>query len=345
MVTLKEIARRSGVSTATASYVLNNGPKAVLPETRERVLKVMNELGYRPNAAARGLKKKRTHTLGVVFPHVWAEPFDNEYYSQVWKGIVQAASSRKQVLMLFAGMTWAEIVENVPSFLDGRCDGFLFLAPPANSPLIADVLRRESRLVLVGSQGTDLAVSAVDSDNVSGGRLAAEYLIRLGHRKIGMMMGEETSSSAHARRTGFRDALASANLNIDNGLFWNFEYEETAQIPMVREIVGACRERGMTALFCGHDSIAELIIREAPSFGLRIPDDLSVIGFDDLSTASHTSPPLTTIRQSMVEIGAAAVQTLLDLVDEVTSEPTERLFDVYLIERESTAAPPRVQHP
>jgi DNA-binding LacI/PurR family transcriptional regulator len=345
MVTLKEIARRSGVSTATASYVLNNGPKAVLPETRERVLKVMNELGYRPNAAARGLKKKRTHTLGVVFPHVWAEPLDNEYYSQVWKGIVKAASARKQVLMIFAGMTWAEIVENVPSFLDGRCDGFLFLAPPANSPLIQDILSRESRVVLVGSQGMDLIVSAVDSDNIAGGKLAADYLISLGHKKIGMIMGEVTSTSALTRRNGFKNAIISANLDLDESLLWTFEYDETAQIPMVRRIVGACRERGMTALFCGHDSIAELILREAPSFGLRIPEDLSVVGFDDLSTTAHTNPPLTTIRQSMVEIGAAAVQILLDLIDEVTTEPTEKLFDVYLIERESTAAPSKAHQP
>lgn len=338
MVTLKDIAKASGVSTATVSYVLNDGPKGVLPETRERVQKIIDELGYMPNAAARSLKGVKTHTFGVVFPHEGIDPFENEYFALVLSGIVSVASERKQVLMLFTGMSWAEVERSVPKFCDGRCDGFLFIAPPANSSFIGQLSERNKKIVLLGTRANGIPVSTVDADNVLGGRLATRQFIESGHKRIGIITGDQRTTSSIERLEGFRLEMAAHNMPVDERLVVLGSYSPHVE-GAAKQLLSERPETGVTAVFCVHDSIAEAVLRVAPSFGISVPEDLSVIGFDDLPLAAKLDPPLTTIHHPLRLVGATAALKLLDLIADPSSEPRERLFDVSLVERASTAAP------
>ena len=339
MVTLKDIAKASGVSTATASYVLNGGPRGVLPETRHRVQKVIDELGYKPNAAARSLKRVRTATIGVVFPHEGIEAFENEYFASVLSGILGVASERKQVLMLFTGMSWEEVEHNVPSFFDGRCDGLLFLAPPANSSFLVNLANRNKKVVLLGTRAWGVPVSTVDADNILGGRLATRHLIELGHRTIAMITADEKSTSSPERLEGFRQEMAAASIEVNEDLIAAGSYLPKVSEAVVRNLLLKQKDTGFTAVFCAHDSIAETVYTVAADLGIRIPEDLSVVGFDDLPLSSKLNPPLTTVHHPLRLIGATAARRLLDLIDMPSAEHLEQLFDVYILERASTSAP------
>jgi DNA-binding LacI/PurR family transcriptional regulator len=341
MVTLKDIAKASGVSTATVSYVLNDGPKGVLPATRQRVQQVIDELGYTPNAAARSLKGVKTATFGVVFPHAGIEPFENEYFSQVLSGVLSVASQRKQVLMLFTGMSWEEVERNVPSFGDGRCDGFLFIAPPPNSSFLSRLAAHNKKIVLLGTRANGIPVSTVDADNVQGARIAVRRLIELGHRRIGMITAGTSSTSSIERLEGYRRELLDSGIEVDERLIQHGQYSREIAQTAARNLLNDKSALGLTAVFCAHDSIAEVVIQVATELGMYVPDDLSVIGFDDLPHTSKLDRPLTTIHHPIRLIGATAALRLLDLIEDPSLEPMERLFDVYLVERATTSAPAR----
>ncbi|MDR3692982.1 MAG: LacI family DNA-binding transcriptional regulator [Fimbriimonas sp.] len=337
MVTLKDIAKASGVSTATVSYVLNDGPRPVLPATREKVQRVIDEFGYKPSAAARSLRRARTATFGVVFPHEGIDPFENEYFAEVLSGVLRIASEHKQVLMLFTGMSWTEVEQNVPTFCDGRCDGFLFLAPPANSTFLLDLAKQNKNLVLLGTRAWGIPVSTVDCDNVLGGRLATRRLIELGHRKIGMITADNRSTSSPERLAGFRSEMADAGIEVDESLIVEGFYNQDGSAASARTLLDRRRETGLSAVFCAHDSVAEALLRVAKRQGVRVPEDLSVIGFDDLGRSARMDPPLTTVHHPLRLIGATAATRLLELVENSSLEVEEQLFDVYLVERHSTA--------
>ncbi len=341
MVTLKDIARVSGVSTATVSYVLNDGPRSVLPATRDRVQRVIDEFGYKPNAAARGLRGSKTSTFGVVFPHEGIEPIENEYFSGVLSGILSVASARKQVLMLFTGMSWEEVEQNVPTFCDGRCDGFLFVAPPANSRFLVDLSERNKNIVLLGTRAWGIPVATVDADNVLGARLATRHLLELGHRKIAMITSDPRSTSSPERLAGFREEMAEWEVPVDERLVVEGHYNCRKAEDAVLGLLGARKETGLTAAFCAHDCIAEVLARVAAEIGMRVPEELSIVGFDNLPHTSKLDPPLTTIHHPLKQIGATAAHTLLDLVEDPSRDREEKLFEVHLVERGSTSAPLR----
>src|SRR5580658_5243478 len=176
MPTVKDIALRSGVSTATVSYVLNDGPRAVLPATRERVLKAIADLDYHPNPHARSLRGKRTNALGVVFPHRIAQPFENAYFGPVLAGIMDVTTRRKMATMLFTGLEWGEAEFNPSQLCDGRCDGLLVIAPPRQGTWIQDMLNRKAQVVVIGTHVDDAEVDSVDVNNVAGARQALRHL-------------------------------------------------------------------------------------------------------------------------------------------------------------------------
>lgn len=206
MATLRDIAKACGVSTATVSYVVNKGPRQVLPATRERVLKAISDLGYHPNAHARGLRGLRTNTLGIVFPHS-QQPFENDYFAPVLSGIVDVATQRRMATMLVTGLSWEEAENSAPRLCDGRCDGFILIAPLRRCHLAQDLMARKVPVVVVGTHPENVSVDTVDADNVGGARLAVEYLIKLGHRKIAIATGDPHSTSSWERLAGYRQTL------------------------------------------------------------------------------------------------------------------------------------------
>ena len=337
MVTLKDIARVTGVSTATVSYVVNNSPRPMLAETRDRVMKAVEELGYRPNAAARSLMGKRTHTFGVIFPSDLCRPFDNQYYAAVLAGIVDEASVRKQIVMLFTGMTWHEAERNVPLFSDGRCDGFLFISPPLKSQLVSHLAERNTPLVLIGTRAMGTGVATVDADNVEGSRIATSHLIDLGHRRIAFLYHNDGATTSNPERLeGYRKAMQEHGLPVADDLVCLIQPGESEREATLRLLLSR-RGSSISGIVCCHDSTAAYAIDAARSIGRRIPKDLSVIGFDDLPMAANHVPGITTIQQPLRQIGASAAAKLFDMIDDRDIVPSESIFDVHLVERGSTA--------
>ncbi|HSI72989.1 MAG TPA: LacI family DNA-binding transcriptional regulator [Fimbriimonas sp.] len=329
MATLKDIALRSGVSTATVSYVLNNGPRNVSAEKKERVLAAIRELNYRPHAAARQLKGKSTGTIGVVFPHAVAAPMDNAYFAPVLAGILDVMTAERTSCMLFTGADWLSTEAEISQYSDGRCDGLLLIAAPKDSSLFVELDRRSVQYVLIGTCVEAMAVSSVDVDNELGGRLAAEHLIQLGHRHLAMIQGNVRSSSNDERTRGFLSACAPLKPRL---LPAAYQYEVALQAArkLLRE------HTDVTGVFCANDLIAQAMLEAAREFELRVPEDLSIVGFDDYSFASLTNPPLTTVRQPLRQIGTLAAEQILRQARSGSSERVTIRLAPVLVARGST---------
>lgn len=337
MPTLKDIAKRSGVSTATVSYVINNGPRPVSPDTRERVLDAIRELNYRPNAAARGLKGHRTDTFGVVFPHVVADPLENSYFAPVLAGLLDTAVHRKIATMLFSGLSWAEAEEEISNYTDGRCDGLILIAAPKKSRLAPALRAMGVPFVTVGTHTGYEWETSIDVDNVEGAKLAVGHLLDLGHRRVGMIQGTATHSSNDERTAGFLAAHAERRIEPFRELIEPAAYQpDTARAAAFRALE---RPKGSrtTAMFCANDMLASITIDVAESLGIQVPGDLSVVGFDDYAFAATTQPPLTTVRQPLREIGARAAEMLYRQVHEPGTQPERVLMEPVLVIRNSAA--------
>jgi len=345
MATLKDIAKKCGVSTATVSYVVNNSGQKVLPSTRDRVLEAVAELGYQPNAYARALKGFRTKVIGVVFPHVTV-PLTNVYFGPVLEGIITQATERRMATMLLTGFTWEETEQGAEREFSGICDGFLLIAPRRDSQFASDLAKSGVPLVSVGTEVTEPNVSSVDADNRAGGRLATEHLLALGHKRIAMILTLESASpssagkpeehmwSAVERRHGYWEALRAAGLEPDPNLTATISADPVASRLAVRRLL---LQHKPTAVFGCNDGAAYRAVEVCRELGIRVPQDLSVVGFDDIANAASFDPPLTTIRQPISGIGSNAVEMLCAQIEGRTQGFEHRLLPVELIQRRSTA--------
>ncbi len=342
MATLKDIAQRCGVSTATVSYVVNKGPRQVLPETRERVLTAIADLNYHPNAHARGLRGMKTNTIGVVFPHVVSAPFENAYFGPVLAGIIDVATQHQKATMLFTAFDWEEADTSAPQLCDGRCDGFIVLAPLRRSQLVADLKKRKVAVVVVGTHPDGQCVDTVDAANEEGARLAVNHLAALGHRRIAIATDWDQRTSSTERLAGYKTALKENGLRFDESLVLAGAGASQAGFEKVFADVLSDPASRPTAIFCVQDGIADLALRVSRELGIRVPQQLSIVGFDDVGSASSFSPPLTTVRQPMREIGFRAAELLCERMGETLGSPRDIYFDVQLIERETTAPLPAV---
>ena len=338
MATLKDIAKASGVSIATVSYVINNGPREVSPATRERVLAAIRQLDYRPNAAARSLKGKKTDSIGVVFPHMVEAPLDNSYFAPVLAGILDVSTSRRTVCMLFTGLDWNDAEHNLSLYADGRCDGLILIAIPKTSLLIEKLIDTGLPFVLVGTHIPELNVTSVDVDNVLGARLATGHLLDLGHRRVGMLQGTPTSSSNDERTRGFIEAHEERGLPVHQELIQPGRYQHAAASAGASRLLSMPAEDRPTALYCGNDMLAVAAMQTAVELGLRVPDDVSIVGFDDYDFAAITQPALTTVRQPLRQIGAKAADLLLHRVHHRGEPPDTVLFEPAMVVRSSTRA-------
>lgn len=352
--TIRDVARECGCSITTVSYVINNGPRGVHPDTKQRVLEVMTRLRYHPSAVARGLNRKRLDALGVVFPHPEASLVVNPFFGAVLDGIIKVAAAARQNVTLYTGVAWRGAETSMPAFRDRRVDGLLLLSPRTDTDLVATLSDENIPLVVVGSADHDARVSSVRVDNVGAVRTAVTHLLERGHLRIGMLAGQPASPSAPARRQGYEQALAAFGLALEPTLTLDAWHERAWAEAGVRGQLGyfdaAWGHDGMrhllalpdppTAVFAANDMIASGAYRACQQAGVSIPERMSVVGFDDTSLALHISPPLTTVRQPMAELGATATRLLLEQLRSDNGRPVEKIvFPTELIVRGSTAAP------
>ena len=335
-VTLQDIANRTGVSKVTVSYVLNGRETGVRisDATRQRVMAVARDLGYQPNAVARALARRCTDTVTLVmqFPSVFSG--GSSFVLEMMHGVLDAANVLGYDLLLHT-KTIPDSLQEGQALTDGRADGILVLRN-LGDPLIGELQTRNFPWVSLFSRSEEPGAYFVDCDNVTGGRLATEYLISLGHRCIGFIGGSAASSAVRDRYKGFADVLLEHN--IEPNPQWSAEIGFAgADFAPLEKMLKA--KNAPTALFVWSDDVAvEAIAFLRDKLNLRVPEDVSIIGFDGSETLGERSVPrLTTVRQPIYAIAERALQLLVARIRDAGVLETQKLLPPELSIRESCA--------
>jgi DNA-binding LacI/PurR family transcriptional regulator len=322
-----DVARRAGVSHQTVSRVLNNHPN-VRPETRAEVLAAIRDLGYRPNAAARTLVTGRTNALGVI-------SFDTTLYgpASMLYGIERAARPGYSVAIAsLQAFDRRSLLDAVERLLDQAVEGIIVIAPVMTAVAALGGLAPDIPLVAVGCLA-DVPLPSVAIDNRAGAAQATQHLLDLGHETVYHVAGPDTWLDAQQRIAGWRDALRAAQA-VEPELLrgdWSARsgYELGHQLSSIPDV---------TAVLCGNDSMALGLLRAVAERGRRVPDDISVVGFDDIAEAPYLLPPLTTVRQNFGELGRRALHLLMEQLAGVQSAAPLPISPD-LVVRASTAPP------
>ena len=328
-VTIKDIASRAGVTPATVSMVLNRKPNISF-ETREKILRVARELNYVPNVAARGLVAGRTNSIGIIMPNL-AEPFTVE----VLRGIESVIKKSYYQLVLYDTVGRVELNEEIYRRIvqEGRVDGVIMVTVNMSDENLQRFVDGNIPAVIL-EQDTD-KTDCVLARNQEGAYKAAKYLIDRGHCNIGVVHGSMRFQTYQERMRGFQKALAEHNLKFDRK--WEVEIKEhhiEAGFEAAKYLMEI--EPKPTAILCfAGDYVAVGIIQALKSLGHRIPEDVAVIGYDDLEYAQIIDPPLTTVRQPVFEMGSTAMKILIEKLTEGFKEFKRVIFDQRLIIRES----------
>jgi len=325
-VTLHNIAEALGLSPSTVSRALNNKGR-VSKQTRERVLEMARQLGYRPSMAGRSLVTQRTTNFGfLVSKHQLLS--DGSFYGEVMEG-AEAIASVHGYRFFFS----RDAVENAPQLIaEGRVDGMILAGCEIPAQLILD-MRRKLPVVVVDNhlEGVDSVVI----DNVGGARKAVTHLVQLGHRKIGFIAETLKNLSFSERFKGYKQALEVHGIILDKRLVAEgIAGANCGYVAMQRLLVHA----RPTAVFAANDEAAAGAIRAIKESGLRIPQDIAVVGFDDGALAPHTEPPLTSVRVFRTVMGEWAVKRLLELLTDYESPPIQIKVSTQLVIRGSCGA-------
>jgi len=345
--TLSDVGREAGVSAMAASAVLNGARTSsrISPETRERIVAASLKLQYRPNAAARALANRRMNTIGLATVFEGGEL--NPYFLEVFNGILETAAKHEQNTTVFTLHDWRRDAARLPGLCDGRIDGLILIAPTLTNEA-ARVLPLHTPFVAIHANVALPNVVNIETDEERGAYEMVRHLIALGHRRILHVAGESGLVGAERRQRGYKRALLSAHIAIDNSLVVpaNFSGESGRQAMRgwLRRHAG---EPLPHAIFCVSDGVAIGCLEALAEVGLRVPDDISLAGFDDTLAARTTVPQLTTVRQPLRAIGNRAVEVLIDRIqrqnegDGLLMEKSI-VFPVDLVPRASVGAPPAI---
>ena len=332
-VTLKELAVRAKVHPSTISRVANNDPGLrIATATRSRIEALLRETGYQPNGIARGLKLRQTNVLAVVIPDV-----TNPFFAALFRGVEDAAAPRGfNVLLCNTDGSPERQRSHLQSLQARRVDGVILASSFLKDPGVRDLRRQQVPYVLVNRFSDEGEDPFVGADDLVGGQLATGHLIELGHRRIGHLAGRSTVSTGVLRRRGYLAAHQLAGLPADPQLIVEAGYTEEGGALAARRLLSL--QDPPTALFAVTDLAAVGAAGVAQRLGLRIPEDVAIVGYNDIPLASRVSPGLTTMHVPIHEFGSVAVSLLLEQIE--NDEPTRRrvLFTPELMVRDSTVA-------
>jgi DNA-binding LacI/PurR family transcriptional regulator len=333
MATIKDVARLSGVSIKTVSRVVNNMAE-VSPETRQKVQQAILELGYQPNNMARSLVNGRTNTIGVIIPHSADYIFTHPFFTEVLRGIAEVLSANNVNLLLHLahGRTpYANL------YTQRQVDGLILMSIPLGDPNLEGLAA--SGAPCIGTcriAENDNAIRWVDADFAGGVEQAMEHLISLGHRHIALLTGPKSLVSVRLREQGYRNSLKKNDLPLVDTYI--LEGSFTSESGHALAIQAMQLPHPPSALVCGDDMMAFGAVQALKELGRRVPEDVSVVGFDDVSLARFSSPPLTTIRQDTYQKGRIAAEALLSFIrGKNDTAPAQIMLDTSLIVRNSTA--------
>ena len=302
-VTIRDVARKAGVSVATVSRVFNDsGP--VNEATRHRIREVARELRYVPNSAARSLSMRRTGTLGVLLPDL-----HGEFFSEIIRGLDQAVQRRHHHLLVSSSHNDRHEVAAAIRAMRGRVDGIILMSPDVDAETLVDELPERVPVVLLNCAVRDERFDSLEIDNFGGARAMVEHLVACGHRRIAMIQGWARNHDAQERLRGYRAALRAAGL--EPRPEWELPGDFSESAGHRGAVALLAQAERPTAVFAANDATAVGALSALRDAGVRVPEDLAVVGFDDVPIARYVSPPLTSVRVAVSELGARAADTLL----------------------------------
>lgn len=333
---LEDIAQICGVSRSTVSRVINNAPN-VHPDTRERVLCAIAEHHFIPNAAARTLVTQRAQIIGIYIPYFVSSIFADPYFPMFIQAITAYANEQDYDVML-----WLRGQNFPPMHLHRRVlnnritDGLILASTAKDDPLLNQLIESERPYVLNGRPwDNDDTINYVDAANRRGAQQAVEHLIRLGRRRIATISGPHNMSVGYDRLMGYRDALQRMDIDIDHQLEFEGDFTKISGYLGMRQLLS----HDPDAVFVASDQMALGALQALREGGRRVPDDVAVIGFDDMPFATMGEPQLTTIRQPVQRLGYLAAEGLIGLIEEEITPPYQVSVPTQLIIRESCGFP------
>ncbi|MGV3615857.1 MAG: LacI family DNA-binding transcriptional regulator [Fimbriimonas sp.] len=332
--TIKDIARRLNLSVSTVSYALNDGPKPVSEEVRNEVARVAAELGYRPNRAAKSLVTRRSRAIGVVLPQIERDSLLGSFVQLSLNSIVNQAEEDHYDVMLLTAAERNRSAGLADLLQDSRVDGLILIAPPEDAETFR-LLRHHSMPFAVVAGGDDEPGPFFRADDAEGVRHAMEHLWDLGHRRIAHFAGRTSLFDARVRRSTYQTFLGARGESPFPGYVLEGGYVREAG-RLLAPLMAL--PQPPTAVFCANDEMAIGALLAARTLGIRIPQDLSVVGFDDTPVAWSFDPALTSVRQPLEEMTYAAFADVLAQIEGAPASPG-RVFPTSLQVRASTAPP------
>lgn len=329
MTTIRDVARKANVSVTTVSRVLNSSDHPVNEETRQRILDAIHELEFSPNAAARQLLKHETRTIGLIVPDI-----ANPYYPEIVKGVETVASELGYTVILCNTHRQLDKTLHYLSVLrEKRVDGIIFAGGGSEGATgqIQSLKGKNIRMVFIGRH--DTAGPSVKINNVLGARQATTHLVNLGHRRIAHVAGPSVSTTSADRLAGYRQALEEAGIAVDPNLILPGDFRPQSAYGAVAGLFRSGTPRP-TAIFAANDLMAVGALKAIKDAGLRVPEDIALVGFDNIDIASFVRPPLTTVAIPMYEMGVRAMSLMRDRLAGKDTEG-EVWLQTELVRRES----------
>jgi len=329
-VTISHVAQEAGVSTQTVSRVLNKRPD-VAPGTRQRVQEVIKQLGYQPSAIARSLASNRTRILGLI-----TSDFSDYFFTQVIAGAEVEARKHDYFFMLGSTERNPQDEPEYIRLLAERHVGGILFARPSTEPdsrQVAELLHSGIPVVTTAYHLPDETLTVVDVDNVDGAQQATRCLLGQGHRQVAMITGPASWRSVNDRTRGYTIALEAAGVTLDPNLIVQGDWSYQSGYRAMQELVA--RKVSFSAVFAQNDQMAIGAIRALREAGRRVPQDVAVVGYDDIPVAEYVDPPLTTVRQPMREVGEVATRLLIQAIEDPGAVQGEILLKAELIRRGS----------
>ena len=319
-VTIKDIANETGYSVATISYVLNQTGKFYSKETEKKVLKTVERLDYYPDAIAKGLKTKKTKNIAFMVP------FISDFFAEVFLGVQEAAVKENYSVALYSSEHDAkQEKKNINSILSNRLDGIIVASAILDEKNIEKLIKESIPLVIIEKFYKDQKVPSITIKNIEISKEAVNYLISLGHKRIGFISEPISIGKLENRFKGYKEALKENRLQYDKSHVFISESLEKEQLRDSYEYIisNFDKIKECTALFITSDIVAIPTIKAIFDIGLKVPDDISIIGFDGLEISKYVRPPISTVMQPRYDMGYRSMEMLSEVIENGTVENTE----------------------
>lgn len=333
-VTIKDVAKLAGVAPSTVSRVISNNSR-ISPKTTAKVKEAMETLGYHPNVMAKSLVSRSTQTIGVILPRAAEEIFLNPFFPEVLRGINAYANQAGYDLLMSAGSNQEQEKAAFNRLVyGGRADGVILLSSRVNDPLIPLLKERNFPFILIGSSQQHPDILSVDTNNVKAGYDAAAHLIKQGHQRIGFVSGPKELVVSQDRLKGCRQALEESELSMHPDWMMEASFLQDSGYHAISMMLE--RPNRPTALVVTDDLIAFGIMRGLYDLNYKVPDDLAIVSFNNVSISELTTPPLTTIDIGIYQLGYTATQMLIKKINEEEIHQKSVIIPHRLVLRQSS---------